>query len=89
MDDKKYKISTVTGYGCTGSSAVNDLLKEFSNFYMCDQDSLWILQDFDAISDLEYFLIEGNHRSKTHLAIKKFELFFMKITKYLVNINGV
>ena len=88
MDDKKYKISTVTGYGCTGSSAVNDLLKEFSNFYVCDQDSLWILQDFDAISDLEYFLIEGNHRSKTHLAIKKFELFIKKNTLEFERIFG-
>jgi hypothetical protein len=78
MKDPKYIISTATGYGCTGSSAVNDLLKEFTNLYVCNEDSLWILQDFDAISDLEYFLIDGNHRSKTNLAIKKFEKFTKK-----------
>ncbi|MDB4023276.1 hypothetical protein N9481_04040 [Pelagibacteraceae bacterium] len=88
MNGQKYKISTATGYGCTGSSAVNDLLKEFSNYYVCDEDLPWILQDFDAISDLEYFLIEGNHRSKTHLAIKKFELFIKKHTLVFERIFG-
>ena len=30
------------------------------------------MQDYNAITDLEYFLIEGNHRSKVSFAIKKY-----------------
>lgn len=67
------QIITCTGYGGTGSSAITDLLKEFDNGLSLGDAEFWFLQDYDGISDLEYFLIDGNHRSKVYLAIKKFK----------------
>ena len=30
------------------------------------------LQAYNGVSDLEYFLVDGNHRSKVNLAVKRF-----------------
>jgi len=67
------KIITCTGYGGTGSSAITDILKEFDNGLSLGDAEFWFLQDFNGISDLEYHLIGGNHRSRVNLAIKKFK----------------
>jgi hypothetical protein len=68
-------IVTCTGYGGTGSSAITDLLKEFDNGFSLGNAELWFLQGYDGVSDLEYFLIDGNHRSKVNLAIKRFKIY--------------
>ena len=75
------KIITTTGYGCTGSSAVSDLIKEFKSIHTSNTHSVWLLQDFNGISDLEFSLTDGNHRSKTNLAIKNFWEFANKNKK--------
>ena len=75
------KIITCTGYGGTGSSAITDLLKEFDNGLSLGDAEFWFLQDYDGISDLEYYLIDGNHRSRVNLTIKKFK-------KYIEEYNG-
>lgn len=77
----KKNIITTTGYGGTGSSAITDLLKEFENVKSFGESEFWFLQAYDGISDLEYHLIDGNHRSKVNLAIKKFK-------KYVRNHNS-
>ena len=71
-------ILTATGYGATGSSAITHILSEFSNVKSYGDAEFWFLQDIDGISDLEYFLVDGNHRSKTFVAIKKFESYILK-----------
>jgi len=67
------KIITCTGYGGTGSSAITDLLKEFENGLSLGDAEFWFLQDYNGISDLEYYLIDGNHRSRVNLTIKRFK----------------
>jgi len=76
------KIITCTGYGGTGSSAITDLLKEFDNGLSLGDAEFWFLQDFNGISDLEYFLIDGNHRSRVNLAIKRFKAYVDEYGKY-------
>ena len=76
------KIITATGYGGTGSSAITDLLKEFDNGLSLGDTEFWFLQDFDGISDLEYFLIDGNHRSRVNFAIKKFKDYIDRQSNY-------
>jgi hypothetical protein len=66
-------IVACTGYGGTGSSAITDLFKEFDYCLSMGNEEFWFLQDYDGISDLEYFLIDGNHRSKASLAIKRYK----------------
>lgn len=63
-----------TGYFNTGSSAVTDLLKEFSDIRVPDGGLEWrFLQDPDGVRALEYNLIEHNHRHNTSHAIKRFK----------------
>ena len=66
------KIITCTGYGGSGSSAITDLLKEFNNGISLGDAEFWFLQAYNGVSDLEYFLVDGNHRSKVNLAVKRF-----------------
>lgn len=65
-------IITSTGYGGTGSSAITDLLKEFEGGICAGNEEFWFLQDFNGVSDLEYFLTDGNHRSKVDKAVKNY-----------------
>lgn len=76
------KIITCTGYGGTGSSAITDLLKEFNNGLSLGDVEFWFLQDFNGISDLEYFLIDGNHRSRVNLVIKRFKKYIEEYGNY-------
>jgi hypothetical protein len=76
------KIITCTGYGGTGSSAITDLLKEFDNGLSLGDAEFWFLQDFNGISDLEYYLIDGNHRSRVNLAIKRFKKYVDEYSNY-------
>lgn len=68
----KKTIITSTGYGGTGSSAITDLLKEFDSGLSMGDIEFWFLQDYHSVSDLEYYLIDGNHRSKVSSAIERF-----------------
>lgn len=71
-------IFTATGFGGTGSSAITDILGEFSNGKSLGDLEIWFLQDQNAISDLEYHLIDGNHRSRVDKAIKNFYKYIKK-----------
>ncbi len=77
------RIITSVGYYGTGSSAVTDYLKEFSNISLAGKGSYEIrfVQDPDGISDLAYHVVEDNHRHNTSHAIKRF-------IKYLKFLNG-
>jgi hypothetical protein len=75
-------ILVATGYGGTGSSAVTDLLSEFKGIKSFGDKEIYLLQDDFGIIDLEFHLIINNHRSKTPLAISKFESFIDANRKY-------
>ena len=79
-------IFTSTGFGGTGSSAIIDILGEFSNGKSLGDNELWFLQEKNTISDLEYHLIDGNHRSRVDKAIKNF---FKYVKKEGHNYNKV
>ena len=71
-------IFTTTGFGGTGSSAIIDILGEFSNGKSLGNGEIYFLQDEYSISDLEYHLIDGNHRSRADKAIKNYLKYIKK-----------
>lgn len=66
------KIITCASYYGSGSSAVTDLLSEFDDVLSLGESEYRFLQDPDGISDLEYSVIENNHRHNTSDSIKKY-----------------
>lgn len=66
------KIVTCAGYNGTGSSAITDLLKEFDNCYSLGEYEFRFIQDPYGVSDLDYYLVENNHRLNSSNGIKKF-----------------
>ena len=71
-------IFTSTGFGGTGSSAITDILGEFSNGKSLGDFEIYFLQDEFSISDLEYHLIDGNHRSRVDKAFKNYFKYLKK-----------
>lgn len=70
---------TCISYHDTGSSAVDDYLREFEGFTYAPPDvECRFLQDPDGISDLEYNLIDNWHRLNSGFAIKRYEKFARK-----------
>lgn len=82
------QIITSTGYGGTGSSAITDLLKEFDSGISMGDAEFWFLQDYDGVSDLEYYLVDGNHRSKVSMAISKFIKYIKTHSTFYNNFFG-
>lgn len=74
MSSKKKTIITTTGFYNTGSSAITHMLSEFdvvSN--TAGTYEIRIMFDPDAMSDLEYNLIDNPHRQNTPLALLRFK----------------
>ena len=71
------RIITPVGYFATGASAVTDLLTEFDEIKSYGWGEHRFIQDPDGISDLEYNIVENNHRHNTSHAIKR----YIKLTK--------
>jgi hypothetical protein len=74
----KATLLTSTGYGNTGSSAVTNILEEFSPVKSLGNAEFTFAHENDGIADLEASFIEG-HRLKTDLAVKR----FLKLTHAL------
>lgn len=66
------RIITCAGFYATGSSAVTDFFGEFDNIHSLDNYEYRFPQDPDGIADLEYNIVENNHRHNTSHAIKRF-----------------
>lgn len=61
------------GYGATGSSAVKDLLKEFSNVQVLDRAESMFAFKVDGLQDLEFHLMKQYSREISgDIAIKRF-----------------
>lgn len=71
------RIITPVGYFATGASAVTDLLSEFDEIKSYGWGEHRFIQDPDGIADLEYNIVENNHRHNTSHAIKR----YIKLTK--------
>jgi len=70
-----------TGYGCTGSSAVTNILQEFESILCLDNSEFQFTSYTDGIADLENILIEG-HPMKVDLAVKRFLQFSHTLSTY-------
>lgn len=66
------KVITCASYGGTGSSAVTDFLEEFKGIYCIREYEFRFLQDPYGVRDLEYALLENEHRLNSSFYIKKF-----------------
>lgn len=67
------KIVTSVGFTCSGSSVINNLLREYDNFCeLTPNNECRFLQDPDGISDLEYNLFDNRHRLNSEYAIKRY-----------------
>jgi hypothetical protein len=82
------QVVSCAGYGGTGSSAITDLLKEFDSCLSIGNVEFWFLQDYDGVSDLEYALVDGNHRSKVSLAIQKYRNYILNNNKFYSKFFG-
>lgn len=75
------KIITCTGFYGTGSSAITDFLSEFDNCTSLGDYEFRFIHEPNGIRDLEYNIIENNHRHNTSNAIKQY-------IKYANHLNG-
>lgn len=67
------RIITCASYYGTGSSAITDLFTECGNVYSMGDYEYRFLQEPDGVSDLEYHIVENNHRHNTSDAIKNYK----------------
>lgn len=76
------RIVTCASYFGTGSSAITDFVSEFENVYSLGRFEYRFIQDPDGISDLEYNIVENNHRHNTSHAIKRYIAFIKKLNSF-------
>ncbi len=77
---KKTHIISAVGYYYTGSGIIEDLCKEFDDCEILGDDfEVRLLQDPDGISDLQYYVVDNNHRHNTGFGIKR----FLRYAKFL------
>jgi hypothetical protein len=67
------KIITCAGYYGTGSSAITDLLGEFSNVHFLGDYEFRFIQDPGGIADLDYNIVENYHRHNSGHALKRYK----------------
>lgn len=71
--DNSTNIITCTGYYGTGSSAITDLMKEFSNCHSFGDYEFNMLYYPGGISELEYYLVDNNFRMTAGYGIERFK----------------
>lgn len=69
------KIITCASFNGSGSSAVTDLIGEYSNVQQATNYEYRFIHDPDGIMDLEYHLVHNHNRENSGHALKKFERF--------------
>ena len=67
----KKLISCASYYGC-GSSAITDLVSEYSGVKSLTEYEFRFIQDTDGIMDLEYHLVKAPNRHNSGHALKRF-----------------
>lgn len=67
------KFITCASYYATGSSAITDLINECDNVHDMGNYEFRFIQDPDGIRDLDYNLVENNHRHNSGYALKRYE----------------
>lgn len=72
------KIITCASYYASGSSALTDLVAEYSNVKDMTEYEFRFLHDIDGVSDLEHHLVEVHNRHNSGHALKR----FLKLSKF-------
>ena len=72
IEGKKMKFITCASYYGTGSSAVTDLITECDNVHDMGDYEFRFIQDPDGIRDLDYNLVENNHRHNSGYALRRY-----------------
>ena len=87
--DNLMKFITCASYYGTGSSAVTDLINECDNVHSMGDYEFRFIQDPDGIRDLEYNLVENNHRHNSGYALRCYEnnVRFLNGTKLIKKYN--
>lgn len=70
------RIITCASFAGSGSSAITDLISEYSNVFSLGRDTdceFTFLHDPDGISDLEYNLVENKNRFNSGFALKRYK----------------
>ncbi|MBQ6464055.1 MAG: hypothetical protein IJJ59_12095 [Pseudobutyrivibrio sp.] len=67
------KVITCASFYGSGSSALTDLVAEYSNVKDMTDFEFSILHDMYGIRDLEYYLVENHNRHNSGHALKRFE----------------
>ncbi len=67
------KIVSCVSYHGTGSSAVTDLLSEFTCVYSMTNYEFRFVHDIDGIADLEYHLVDNFNRHNSGHALKRYK----------------
>lgn len=67
------KLLSCASYYGTGSSAITDILNECDNVHSLGDYEFRFVQDPDGICDLEYNLVQNNHRHNSGYALKRYE----------------
>ena len=88
--EKEIKFITCASYYGTGSSAVTDLLNECDNVHNTGDYEFRFIQDPDGIRDLEYNLVENNHRHNSGYALRRYRenVKFLNGSKLIKKYNG-
>ena len=66
------KLITCASYFGTGSSALTDLISEYSNVHPNNEFEFRFIHDPDGVRDLEYHLVENHNREGSGTALKRF-----------------
>ena len=75
------KIISCASFGGTGSSAITDILSEFSNIKDIGDFEFSILHEVDGISDLQHYVVDDFHRLKVSEGIYRFEKLVNNLNK--------
>lgn len=72
------KLITCASYFGTGSSAITDLLSEYSSVHPNNEFEFRFIHEPDGVRDLEYHLVENHNREVSGTALKRFK----KVVKF-------
>ena len=72
------KLITCASYFGTGSSALTDLMSEYSSIHPNNEFEFRFIHEPDGVRDLEYHLIENHNREVSGTAVKRFK----KVVKF-------
>lgn len=75
------RVITCASFYGTGSSAVTDFFSEFNDIYSLGDYEYRFLHEPDGIADLEYNIVENNHRHNTSDSIKRFMKYVESLKK--------